>query len=350
MARKLRLWTVLVCLTCIIASCGVPISQSEPIPTPPQIPVPEVIEFPNPLTGLELGSAELMRLRPIAVMHNNLKEAMPLLGVSRADILYEIQTEGGITRILGLYQNINDVPLIGSIRSTRTCFLETALSHDAVLIHAGASRFAREELGRWEMDSIDAQRQSPEHFWRDQDRRAAGYHLEHTMVTDGKSAREIFNQRTRTELEENFTPPQKFTAESALTDATPAVDINVTVSGAKTTGFAYDPDTKLYTVSQYGDVMKDGSADNKPVEVTSLVVIQTDISSMGTSKGHSEVNLQTSGKGWYAAGGEYIPILWSRSGLREPIIYTQSDGSELVFPRGRIYVCVVPNGRDPDFS
>ena len=73
------------------------------------------------------------------VMLNNLKDAMPQLGVSKADIIYEIPAEGGVTRMIGVFQSLEGVETLGSIRSTRPYYLEVALGHDAILVHAGAS-------------------------------------------------------------------------------------------------------------------------------------------------------------------------------------------------------------------
>ena len=81
----------------------------------------------------------MVNRRPVAVMLNNLKEALPQLGQSSADIIYEVPAEGGITRMLGVYQSLDGVGTIGSIRSARPYYLELALGHDAIFLHAGAA-------------------------------------------------------------------------------------------------------------------------------------------------------------------------------------------------------------------
>ncbi len=57
----------------------------------------------NPLTGLPIDD-DKVNARPIAIMINNLHSGQPLLGVTEADIMYECPTEGGITRILGVFK------------------------------------------------------------------------------------------------------------------------------------------------------------------------------------------------------------------------------------------------------
>ena len=73
-----------------------PEEKTDPIPPPepePE-PEPEVPSGMNPLTGLPM-EPEYENRRPAAVMLNNLKAAQPQLGISQADIIYEVPVEGG---------------------------------------------------------------------------------------------------------------------------------------------------------------------------------------------------------------------------------------------------------------
>ena len=115
-----------------LAGCGkkeepaAPVMEPEPVeepqpapePVPEPEPAPDVPAGTNPLTG-EPMEPEYEKSRPVAVMLNNLKGAQPQLGVSQADIIYEVPAEGGITRMLGVYQSLEGVGTLGSIRSAR---------------------------------------------------------------------------------------------------------------------------------------------------------------------------------------------------------------------------------------
>lgn len=59
----------------------------------------------NPLTGEETEK-DISGNCPVAVMLNNIKQALPQSGNSKADFFFEIPEEGGITRIMALYQDI----------------------------------------------------------------------------------------------------------------------------------------------------------------------------------------------------------------------------------------------------
>ena len=78
--------------------------------------------------------------RPYAIMINNIKEGLPQSGVSQADVIYEAQVEGGITRLMALFQDVDDVEKIGSIRSARHYYIDFANDYDAIYVHYGQSK------------------------------------------------------------------------------------------------------------------------------------------------------------------------------------------------------------------
>ena len=207
---------VLLCLTA--CSVGTGASTPTPAPVPPQTspppiaatatPTPTPYNGPiNPLSGMPTD-AETAAQRPVSVMLNNLKQALPQLGQSQADIIYEVVAEGGITRMLGVFQSVEDVGMIGSIRSARSYYIELAMGHDALFIHAGGSEDAYADLGKWEVDYFDAVRgpylgKTPESnmMWRDDDRRREnGY--EHSVVATGTSILDHLPSDLRREHEE----------------------------------------------------------------------------------------------------------------------------------------------------
>ena len=56
------------------------------------------------LTG-EWVDPEVNQNRPIAIMINNIGEAMPQSGIGQADVIYEMVVEGGITRLMAVYSD-----------------------------------------------------------------------------------------------------------------------------------------------------------------------------------------------------------------------------------------------------
>lgn len=97
------------------------------------------------LTGEWINDTIAYR-RPIAVMYNNIQAGLPQSGISKADVIFEGQCEGGVTRLMGVFQNYDDVTSIGSIRSCRDYYPFLAAEYDAAYFHFGQSDFALEFL------------------------------------------------------------------------------------------------------------------------------------------------------------------------------------------------------------
>lgn len=74
----------------------------------------------NRLTGKSGLSEAAVGKRPVAVMINNIKASLPQYGISKADILFEVLVEGGITRLMALYGDYTKVPKVCSVRSAAT--------------------------------------------------------------------------------------------------------------------------------------------------------------------------------------------------------------------------------------
>ena len=76
----------------------------------------------NYITGESLSGNENTQ-RPVAVMIDNSKYAQPQYGTSDADIIYEMVTEGGITRLMAVYDTIDHIQRVGPVRSARDQFV-----------------------------------------------------------------------------------------------------------------------------------------------------------------------------------------------------------------------------------
>lgn len=83
--------------------------------------------------------------RPIAVMIDNNTNAWPQAGINDAYMVYEIRVEGGETRLMALFKNV-DLEKIGPVRSSRHYFLDYVMENDAMYAHFGASYIADEHI------------------------------------------------------------------------------------------------------------------------------------------------------------------------------------------------------------
>lgn len=335
-----------------LAGCGKkeaePPTEEEPPknaygPQLPEEPEPEPEPYvpagTNPLTG-EPMEPEWEKDRPVAVMLNNLKAAQPQLGISQADIVYEVPAEGGITRMLALYQTLEGVGELGSIRSTRPYYLELALGHDALLVHAGGSEAAYADIPAWGVDHMDGVRggSDADIFWRDQDRRRSnGY--EHSLVTSGENIQAYLAEgHFPTQHRETYQYLQAFAEDGTPAEGETAEHVEVRFSNYKTGIFDYDAGSGRYLASQYGEAHVDGDTKER-ISAVNLLVLKAKMVVLD-SEGRLSVKL-TEGEGTFFCGGKSVSIRWSKADRNSPFVYTLEDGSPLVLGRGNSYICIV---------
>ncbi|MDR1691815.1 MAG: DUF3048 domain-containing protein [Oscillospiraceae bacterium] len=322
-----------------------------PSPTPEPLPSPSPQGPVNPLTGLPLEEEEALQRRPVAVMHNNSydksgrQNALPMHGVSRADIIYEVLAEGGITRMLALYQDVSEIPSLGAIRSTRTYYLELALAYDAILSHAGGSYQAiYKDIPNWGMDTLNAERLART-YWRDETRIERGTALEHTMFTSGEALMIAIEAIERKTVPEGFQNGLTYDEETEVTGED-AGTLRVPFTNTKNTWFRYDSEKDVYLAEEYNLPFLDGE-NSEQVAVTNVLVLKTGIKVID-SEGRLSVDLVSGGVGYAVSGGKAVPISWKRESYDAPFQYFGQDGEPLTLRPGKAYICITD--MDPDFT
>ncbi len=305
-------------------------------------------KYKNPLTGLDMD-VEYVKNRPYAIMINNIDLAQPLLGVSQADVMYECLVEGGITRILAVFQTPKEVTQIGSIRSARPDFINLAQGLDAIFFHIGGSSQAQQMLENTSIDSFDLGTHT-DMMWRDQ-QRMDNLGTEHSALTSGQKLMDgVLNDATRTKTKSSYTFKQEFSDDkSQVLEGVDAKNITATFSNYKNTNFLYDEDEKEYLVYQFGTPQMDANAgvqnSRKNVIILSVNYYQID------DEGHMGMDLVGhSGDGKYISMGKSIDIKWSKTSETEPIRYKTSDGQDLIMIPGQSYICTIPLDKNIDIK
>lgn len=302
-----------------------------------------------PLTGEQL-SAKPENTRPFAVMINNIVYAQPQVGISNADIIYEIPAEGGITRMMAIFSHLYDIESVGSIRSLRPYYLSVALSYDAIVIHAGGSEQAYSDVKTYNADHLDGVRDgnTSSMFYRDKSRGQHG--SEHTLFFHGANVQPLVEKyQFRTEHNSSYETGLSFADNAAQQCTADAATAQVTFNASKSTSFTYHADTGKYTAVQYKGDYKDG-ATGEPVPFSNLLILSADMKTVD-SYGRLAVDLIGSGTGYFVTGGKYVPIKWARSDINSCFTYTLEDGTALNLSRGTTYVGVIPtNGGSVNFN
>ena len=324
------------------SAASVPAPKPDPAPTPDPEPAPDP-SYRNPLTG-ESTQEDLSQRRPVAVMLNNFAKALPQAGVSQADLIYEILVEGGITRMLGVFQSVEGVGEIGTVRSARDYFVSLAYGHDAIYLHAGGSPQAYDAIRSWGVTALDCVNGPYEGtlFWRDPVRRKnAG--LEHSVLTSGEKILELLPTYKRVKLEhrEGYSFSWEFLEEGESAQGTPAGAVTVKFSKYKTKIFTYDTQSGLYAVSEPDKPYVDANT-GEQVFVKNVLVLYTDISSIrGDTAGRQSVRVTGEGKGSFFCDGAAQEITWSKKDNASPLELAGEGGEPLKLGVGPSYINIV---------
>lgn len=308
----------------------------------------------NPLTG-EATEEDISNNRPIAIMLNNIKQALPQYGNSQADVLYEVPEEGGITRIMALYQDVTDVGTIGTIRSTRPYYVRLAVAADSILVHAGGSTAAynvikdyMEKYGLVDLDYLSKGTRTADIFYRDSSRLASGYASEHTLFTTSDNIQTYLEEHSdeiRLEHKDDYEYVHYFVEDGTPANGDTAESINVSFSSYKGTTFTYDSEAGNYKVSEFDSAYVDGATGSQ-VSVENVVIIQTTIEALNDAKNHVAVHLTGTGSGYFACNGKYEKITWQKDKAKYTYQFYDEDGNVVDLGVGKTYVCIVGTERD----
>jgi len=310
----------------------------------------------NPLTGLYICE-EAAKRRPFAVVMGNSAESLPQSGISQADIIYEVISEGVVTRLIGIFQDF-DTGKIGSVRSARHYFIDIALDHDAFFVHFGGSPLTFQALRDLRINNINGiqldggvRRDNFDSvvFWRDADRWSRAGMREHSAYT---SAANLIRQAERANyrLEKNDAaagPFAFYNSPQSPPGADEAGKISVTFVANTPVIFEYDAETRKYNRYQGSGARaqideETGlqlAVDNVIVQLTTVRAIQ------GDSEGRRNVAVVGSGEGYLFTNGTVTPLLWSKASSAEPTVWTCVNGEKLTLNKGSTWICIT--NREP---
>lgn len=341
MKKKTAAILAAIMLFTALSACGA--KKDTPQTTVPQPEETADVGFINPFTG-EKTDSDISSVRPYAVMINNISFAQPQVGVSNADIIYEVLAEGGITRMMAIFHDMNSVDKLGSMRSLRPYYLSISLSYDAITVHAGGSEQAYSDVKTLNADDIDGVRGSYADgtFYRDPARKQYG--IEHSLFATGSgiiatTAQKNFRTTHNSGYDNSYS--LTFSDDAASQCGEAAGYVKAIYNSGKNTSFVYDAATGLYTGYQYGGKY----TDNNTADMTfkNVLILKADTKTVD-SYGRLAVDLVGSGDGYFCCGGKYTAIKWSRADTNSSFSYTLSDGTPLSWGVGKTFISVIPTG------
>lgn len=322
------------------------VEQEKPQQKPSEETAEEVIpENQNLLTGLPDLSEGAIGKRPVAVMVNNVPDAMPQYGVEKADIIFEIPVEGDQTRFMAMYADYTTVPKVCAVRSCRAYFPAISQGFDAFYVNWGIDDSVADYLDMLNLDQYDGIYNAGGLFGRDTERQNEGYSLEHTGYFDGtKFAEVVQKEGKRTELSDDKKDAAfQFNGmdEQLKPEGEDCTEVNIDF-GAQTASLTYDEESGTYKKDNNGEPQIDGKTGNQ-LAFTNVFVLETSIS-VRDDIGHKEIDWDggNDSTGYYISNGGVQKIHWSKEPNNEwsRLQFYDESGKEISINRGKSYIAL----------
>ncbi len=292
------------------------------------------------LTG-KLVDKEIGERRPVAVMLNNIEEAQPMSGVSFADVLYECVVEGSLTRMMGIFENYDDLQKIGSVRSCRNYFVYYALEFDAIYCHYGQSAYAMPLLNQDFVDNLSGlSSEGDTVFYRTTDRVAP--HNAYASAKGIKKGIEImgYENTYSNDYKGKFTFADD--GEEIVPDSPDSYDAKHVEPGylINKPWFDYDESEKKYLRFEYGEPQID--AENGEQLKADNIILQYSSWEEVDDKGYLGFDCHGGGKMTYITHGKARDGSWIRfDGDSGSVRYFDNNGEEIVLNQGKTWVLII---------
>ncbi|MDR0979756.1 MAG: DUF3048 domain-containing protein [Candidatus Nomurabacteria bacterium] len=290
-----------------------------------------------PLTGAKI-EAEIAKNTPvIAVMIPNSTQYRTQSGLYEAEIVYEAIANGGIPRLMALYQ-ANHPELIGPVRSLRLQYIDLFMPYQASIAYSGAAAYVLNAVSG--KRDIGANKAWSAYYREEQN----GRPLEYTMYTTyaklaAANAAKGYGSSDFTAWARADEPTK---CKDAASSDCKANHIKLGVArGTYEVIYDYDAATQTYKRS-WGDGVP--HRDREKGQLAPSVVVAMRTQQHAVSDDREDITLTGTGEAVIFQQGQAISARWSKEGQSAELkFYDPASGSEIVLARGQTWVSLIPN-------
>lgn len=281
---------------------------------------------------VELGSEDLY---PIAIMIENHWDARPASGLSRANLVYEAITEGGITRFLAVYANYNEeIKKIGPVRSARPYYVDWVSELDALYMHCGGSNEALANIKNYGIEDLNEFYYGG-YYWRSSRPRPHNIYTSSELISKALKLKSLNKQKGDYES-------WKFKEDNKKEDRPESA--NIVIDYGKPEFFVqwvYDKENNEYIRQMAGEEHQD--EDSSQIRAKNIIVQYT---KMWVIDDYGRKKIETVGEGnaIVFSDGQAIEGIWQKEKRTSRTKFYNEFDEEIEFNRGITWIQVVPNG------
>jgi len=328
--QRSRLTAVLVVAMVVVAACGTAKKATTPTPRPTPSATPTATPVPTPVP----------LAAPLMIQVENLSDARPQSGLSQADVVYEYQTEGGISRFTTVFFHL-PVGQVGPVRSARLATIKLLGIWGGTLLYSGGSHYVSVKLYASGYRQYNEGRAAGTLF------RISSRFAPHNLYTNGGHLA-AFQQRIGPHVV-GYQLWERTPVASLPPSLGPLLKFQVPISSSERPIFTYDAASGAYTRVEPGTGLLTDADNRAPWRPTTVVVLQMAIT-VGpevedVSGTHGlDFGLLGSGTGQVAVGGQVYPVTWTQGASGPPQLIMQNGQPAPIAP-GQVLVELVPGGQ-----
>ena len=306
-----------------------------------QLTTPQGNMYRSELTN-EWIDISLQNQRPIAVMVDNEKAALPHYGLTEADVVYEMMNStanGRITRLMAIVKDWGKITRFGNIRSARPTNFLLAAEWNAILCHDGGPYYINEWIAKPYSNNLSGG------FSRVNN----GKKTEFTeYISTGELAKRIAAKGYSKEYNAYYAGPHFMFSEtendlSGHPAALPCSMIVLPFPHNQST-LIYNPVTQTYDYYEYGMPDIDPQHNNAQLSFKNLLIQDTTFAKLDNNGYmiYNAMDLQRSG--YYITDGKVIEVVWTNLADTTPTIYLDKlTGQPVQLNTGKTYIALVPS-------
>lgn len=299
---------------------------------------------------------------PLGIMIENHTDARPQSGISYADVVYEANAEGGITRFLTVFY-CQDAEVVGPVRSARTYFIDFLSEYGSfpLYAHVGGANSAGpadalgqiEDYGWGNVNDLNQFSIGFPVYVRDYDRLGHEVATEHTMYSSttklwdyASKNRKITDKNSEgTSWSENFTPYTfKDDAPVSARPATQRINFDFWDGyDAYGVGWTYDKSRNLYLRTNGGQPHIDLNTKQQLSAKNVIVLFMKESRANDDYENNLHMLYGTKGTGnaTIFRDGEEISGTWSKKSRTAHLYLKDKRGNDIELDRGKIWFEVV---------
>ncbi len=281
----------------------------------------------SPITGMpSKGEGS-----PVAICIGNNQSARMQSGLSQADIIYEVLTEGGITRYFAIFHD-QAPEVVGPVRSARPYFVLLAKEWGAIFGHCGGDPKDIKPIKEWDVADAD-EFAFGNLYWRDNSRIPPD-----NLYTSVENLRKTVSTPLPS-------PSQRYQFQAWEDKPKPTLKIEY--------GWNYVVEYRYFSendneqgyerfVIDRGSERQQKDRDSEQPVVVSNVIIQFARSEVAYADGGLKIDLIGEGKAMYLLGGRWEKGTWVKTSVEEATLFLDENEEPVTLTPGQTWVQIVP--------